>query len=82
MSHHYHTPRESLEWRAQGLGVDGANRSISSFASLLGEIDNKSDGSSVTTKASKFNQWDRGRMSVAGLGLTSADAETDLRFLL
>lgn len=78
MAYHYHTPRGSLERRAQGLGVNGANRSVSSFASPLGEVDNKSDGSSITIKASKFSQLDRERLAVAGLGLTGADAETDL----
>ena len=82
MAHHHQTPRGSLERRVHGLGVDGANPSVSSFASLLGEVDNKSDGSSITIKASKFSQWDRGRVAAAGLGLTGADAETDLRFPL
>lgn len=77
MAYHHHTPRGSLERRAQGLGVNGANRSVSSFASPLGEVDNKSDGSSVTIKASKFNQWDRGWVAMAGLGRSGADAETD-----
>lgn len=54
MAHHHHIPRGSLERRVHGLGVDSANRSVSSFASPLGEVDNKSDGSSVTIKASKF----------------------------
>jgi hypothetical protein len=82
MAHHHHTPRGSLERRVHGLGVDGANRSVSSFAGPLSELDNKSDGSSITIKASKFSQWDRGRKAAAGLGLTGADAETDLRFPL
>ena len=46
--------------------MDGANRSVSSFAS---EVDNKSDGSSVTIKASKFSEWG-GWVVAAGLGLT------------
>lgn len=55
MAHHHQTLSGTLERRVQALAVDGANRSVSSFASLLGEVDNKSDGSSITIKASKFS---------------------------